>query len=240
MKLYSLVPSEQSFWITAHQGEALQQLSDARLGGFGTIHGYRPLTGYVQPPKLDIQFVSRFSTERLYLRKVEALKSITFSDVQETIAQSAELDNMSANALKSLFHARKAALLASLATTLEGDRSDALRASHDRCYVHISKGIKVHLVTAPNPDDEGRKWPVLTKGYATCEAVHISILEINRHVVVPGVPKIVRHGAPVLMGKAIEALLNKRSTSIRSLSLRVGNFDKLVMSGKTLSPDNFS
>jgi len=80
--------------------------------------------------------------------------------------------------------------------------------------------------------------PVLTNGYPTVSSIMVSFLELNRTVVKEGVYKTVNSGASVLMGNAINSLLNQRSVGIRKLSLKEDNFQSLTISKNVVLPDN--
>ena len=75
------------FRCTEAQAKALDELSTIQRGGIGTVHGYVSKTGRVEPETADIQFITAFSLERLYERKIAALNGITINEVRE-VAQS--------------------------------------------------------------------------------------------------------------------------------------------------------
>jgi hypothetical protein len=215
-------------WVTPNQAEALSSLVEIQGGGCGGLHGYIPSTGYITSPVVDIQMLTNFSYEKLVERKRAALEQISFTDVQDDIANEPKLASLSVEKQNEIFEARKQMLLDSLDTTLSGDRSDAHRQGHDRCYARFSGGIKGHLKTEKGKD--GLKHPVLLNGLPVLESIMIQYLELNRKVIKEGVRKTVNSGAPVLMGNAISKQLNSRSTSYKTASLKEGNFDKLVVS----------
>ena len=62
----------------------------------------------------------------------------------------------------------------------------------------------------------------------------ITYLENSKTVRVAGVRKVVNSGAPVLMTNAIESLLNDRSVGLRTLSLKEGNFERLVIDNEVV------
>lgn len=225
----------QQFHATAAQVEALESLSVARQGGIATVYGYKATSGRTVPTVYDAQLITRFSTENLYKRKMAALSDIRFSDVKEHIAADPVLSALSETELLTIFNERKAKEVASMNTTLEGDRSDAHRQGHDRCYTHVAEGVKVHFVTEKV---DGLMQPVLTDGLPTVESIMVSVLELNRNVREKGEYKVVKSGAPVLMSKAIEKVLNKRSVGLKFLTLKGDNFERLIVARKAYLPED--
>ena len=222
-------------WVTPAQAEAIDSLSEMQGGGCAALHGYIPSTGYVESPVLDIQMLTRFSYTRLIERKRAALEGITFSDVQDAIAKNEKLSALTVVKANEVFETRKAMQLASIEKTLSGDRSDAHRQGHDRCYATFGTGIKGHLVTEKV---DGIMEPVTLNGIPMLNSIMINYLELNRKVVKEGVYKTVNSGAAVLMGNAISSLLNKRSVGFKSASLKEDNFDSLVMSKTEFLPED--
>lgn len=220
------------FYCTQAQAEVLDVVRDLNKGGIGTVHGYIPSTGYTEKPVLDIQVLTRFSTEKLYERKRSAVDALKFADVVDAIAKDKILSALPLADVRQQFDDRKAMVVESLSKSLDGDRSDGHRQGHDRCYIQIEQGVKVNLDCVKDAD--GIMQPVLHKGLPVAESVMLMVLELRRTVIKPGVRKVVNSGAPVRMGNAIDAVLNKRSIGIMSLSLKAGNFDKLVCSHKTV------
>lgn len=229
-----------SFYCTQAQAEALDTLRDTNKGGIGAIHGYVPSASkYIKVPVYDAQFLTRFSTPKLYQRRAKALEAITFNDVAPKVAADPVLSLLSMADCKKHFDDRKAALIETLTKTLSGDRDDAHRQGHDRCYATISEGVKVNYITEKSPSD-GKKYPVLVNGIPQVESIMLMVLELNRHYIVEGQYKPVKSGAPVLMGKVIESFLNKRSVAIKAISLKSDNFAKLTLSGTALTPATIS
>lgn len=223
------------FWMTQAQCNALELLEDAHAGGCASIKGYVPETGYIERPTIDVQFISRFNYTRLLERRKAALEAITFEDVQPHLTD-AKFASKSEDDLREIFADRKAMELASIQKTLDGDRSDAYRQGHDRCYKKIADGVDVHLVTAKGED--GLMHPVLTDGYPTVKSIMLSHLELNRKVIKEGVKKVVNSGVPFLMGNAIKKVLNDRSVGFRRFSLKEDNFESLSISHSTIIPDD--
>jgi len=220
-------------WITKAQLEALSVLEVAQAGGCASINGYVPTTGYVVTPIVNIQMLTRFDYGRLLNRKMDALKAIEYSDIPANVIPDEKLKGKTE---QEWFTARKEQEIASMQKTLDNDRSDAHRQGHDRCYAHFARGISAHLVTEKGTD--GLMHPVLTNGYPTVSSIMVSFLELNRTVVKEGVYKTVNSGASVLMGNAINSLLNQRSVGIRKLSLKEDNFQSLTISKNVVLPDN--
>ena len=222
-------------WVTPAQVTALESLSEMQGGGCAALHGYKPTTGYVESPTLDIQMLTRFSYTKLIERKRDALEGISFSDVQDAIAKNPKLSALTVVKANEVFEARKKMQLDSIDRTLSGDRSDAHRQGHDRCYATFAGGIKAHLVTEKV---DGIMEPVTLNGTPILQNIMISYLELNRKVVKEGVYKTVDSGAAVLMGNAISSLLNKRSVGFKTASLKDDNFDSLVMSKTEFLPED--
>lgn len=140
---------------------------------------------------------------------------------------------MTIPALKEIFDARKATLIESLERSLDGDRSDAHREAHDRCYVHIGD-VKLHLDTEKV---DGRMEPVVdADGAVLVKTVMVKYLELNVKTVKEGVRKVVNSGAPVRMEKLIESCLNKRSVGFKTLSLKEDNFEEFKIDNRTIEP----
>jgi hypothetical protein len=227
--------TDRPFNCTTAQAEALDRLTALHKGGIGSIKGYRPTTGYVTPAVVDMQVITRFETGKLYARKAKALEAITFADVAEDIAKAAKLRDLPAGTCLAQFNDCKAAMLESLNKTLTGDRDDAHRQGHDRCYVRLVDGVKVHLVTEKV---DGIMVPVLTDGLPTLASIMLSVLELNKTVREQGVRKVVNSGPKVLMDKAIERQLNARSVGFKTVSLKEGNFESLNVERQSITPDD--
>lgn len=219
-------------WATAQQADTLEALSQTRKGGFARVYGYRPASDWVTPPVQDILMVTRFSYDKLLNRKENALKSISFDDVKPLLAKEPKLAALSEQEQRDLFTERKGEMLDSIATTQSGDRSDAHRQGHDRCYLHLADGVKVNYVT--EKDKDGLMQPVLTDGFPTVASIMISYLENSKVTRVEGVRKVVNSRPPKLMSNAIESLLNKRSVKLKMLSLKEDNFERLTIDGEVV------
>lgn len=218
-------------WASAAQAESLKALTETRKGGFARVYGYKPTSDWVTSPVQDIVLITRFSTEKLYARKVKAINELTFADVKDAIAKNPKLSALSLTEQQALFNERKAMEVDSMTKTLDGDRDDAHRQGHDRCYLHLDQGVKVNYVTEKV---DGLMQPVLTDGFPTVASIMISYLENSKSTRVEGVRKVVNSGAPKLMSNAIEAALNKKSVGLKMLSLKEDNFERLVIDGEVV------
>jgi len=219
------------FRCTKAQSETIDRLETINKGGIGTVHGYTATSRRVTPETSDIQFLTAFSTERLYERKLKALDRITFDDVKDTLPMdNPKLSVLTEAKLRQTFDDRKAKEMESLQKTLDGDRSDAHRQGHDRCYCDVGQGIKVHYRT--EKDSDGLSQPVLVNGLPVVNSIMLKVLFIKKTVTVPGEYKTVNSGAPVLVSKAIEKTMNLRSVGIKTLALKEDNFDRLVVDRK--------
>ena len=227
-------------WVTPSQAEALTNLTEAHGGGCASIQGYHVSSGYVDPAVVDLQVLTRFSTAKLFDRKLVALKEIKFEDLIPAIEKDEVLSQKSLNELKALFETRHAYEIGTIEKTQNGDRSDAHRQGHDRCYVSFGDGVKCHLITEKNVDD-GLMHPIKFNGLPVVKSINLPILELNRKVIREGVRKPKPNsGAPVRMSNAIKSVLNSRSVGYKTLALKEDNFDKVVISGMELIPENVS
>ena len=230
-KTLVVVPSGK-VWASPNQAETLQALTDTRKGGFARVYGYKPTSDWVVPPVQEIVMITRFSTEKLYARKVKARNELKFADVLPAIAKNPKLSAMTVSDLEALFNERKAMEVDSMEQTLDGDRSGAHREGHDRCYLHIDQGVKVNFVTEKGKD--GLMYPVLTDGFPTVASIMLSYLENSKVTRVAGVRKVVNSKPPKLMSNAIESVLNKKSVGLKMLSLKEDNFERLVIDGEVV------
>lgn len=221
-------------WVTQKQFDVLNVLEAANGGGVAAVKGYVPTTNYTVCPVIDIQILTRFSYEKLLKRTVAAINSITFDDVKQHFAP--KLAALSEADQRKFFAERISQELDSIAKTLGGDRSDANRQGHDRCYVTFASGISAHLETVKGAD--GLMHPVLSNGYPTVESIMVSHLELNRKYVKQGVKKVVNSGPSVLMKNAISKVMNSRSVGFRKLSLKADNFESMSISKNVIVPDD--
>ncbi len=225
------------FRATPQQRDALETLTVARAGGLATVYGYVATSGRVKPETADLTILTRFSTGRLYERKSLALSDITFSQVRDAIAKVPKLAALKEQDAVKLFNDCKAKMVDSMSKTLDGDRSDAHRQGHDRCYARVADGIKVHYDTVKV---DGIMQPVLTDGLPTVKSIMVHYLQISKTVREAGEYKVVNSGEKVLMDGVIESQLNAKSVSLKTLSLKEDNFDRLVVARKTYLPEDVS
>lgn len=232
------------FRCTQKQADTLDRLKGIIAGGIGTVHGYVSTSGRVKPEKADIQFITHFSTERLYERKAAALRGIEYNDIAETVEDIPKVQALTEADRVALFEERKNKELESLEKTLEGDRSDNYRQAHDRCYCFVAKGIKVHYRTKDEKYTENgvtrkRKVPELIADLPVADSIMLTILELNRTVIEEGEYKKVNSGASVLIKNAMLKALNSRSVGLKTLSLKEDNFESLVVSRNTFLAEEF-
>lgn len=225
-----------TFNCTAAIADTLNVLASLRAGGIATIHGYRPTTGYKVAPTVDSQVITRFSTARLYARKVKALEAVTFADISDAVKADAKLAAMPLNDAVAAFEARKAWMLAGLT----GERTNAHTEAHTRCYVAITDGVKVNLHCVKDAD--GIMQPVLdTNGLPTAESIMVAVLELNRVVVVEGERKPeANSGIPVRISNAIDKVLNRRSVGYTTRTLKADNFTSIKADGRTVTAEDVS
>lgn len=235
-----------TFNCTEAQADSLDKLCKIIKGGIGTVHGYVSTSNRVTPEVADIQFLTAFSVNQLYRRKIAALESLTFEDVDPYATVNEKVVALNRADRKALFEHRKDAEIASMQKTLDGVREDSHRQAHDRCYCYVGQGVKIHYVTESEKytDEDGvkrtRKVPVLTNGLPTADSIMLTILELNRTVKQEGEYKKVNSGVSVLIKNAMMKALNLRSISIKTLSLKQDNFESLVVSRKKFLAEDFS
>lgn len=226
-------------WASARQAETLERLKETRKGGVATVKGYRPTTGYVTSPVKDMQIITRFSTENCYQRYIMGVEAVTFDMVKPKLANNPKLAALTDDEARKAFEARKAYLLDAKRKSLAGDRDTAQHEAHDRNYVNVTEGVKIHLVTAEN--SEGVKVPTLTDGFPTLDSIMLAALVLNETTVTEGVRKPAPNsGVPVLMGNIIEGFLNTRSTGYRTVKLGEDNFDSVKIDRQTLTEADVS
>jgi hypothetical protein len=223
-------------WMPANMAAACESLRECAGGRFGAIMGYVPANAkaWMKLPKYDATFISRFSTERLYARRLEALDTITLPMLADGIAKDAMLSTMTAEALEELFVARVTDLRASLLR----ERADtaAHREGQARTHVTVCEGVRIHLVTEKGED--GLKYPVLAEdGNPIADCIRVHAIEQSRTYAVKGERKHVNSGAPVRLSNIIKGMVNKRSVGFVSYSLR-DNFDSLRIGGEVLETED--
>ena len=211
-------------WMTPSQSDVLEVLEHCNTGGVAGVHGYIATSKRITPETADYQVITRFNYGRLLQRAVIAVKGVDIADVNMDIIPDHKLKGKTR---AQWFVEAKAKLIESAKRTLDGNRNDARRQGHDRCYVKFADGVKAHLLTEKRQD--GLMHPVLTDGYPTVESIKLSVLVLNKTVTVEGEYKPVNSGALVLAKNAINKVLNQRSIGLRTLSLKAGNFDSLTI-----------
>lgn len=236
--------------LTKAQKQALDVLTSTNGGGIAVVHDYVSESGRTSPETADITFISRFSYERLNKRKLKELEDITLDTIRpllETYASDAvkafgikakafSLKDMDDDSLRKEFDARKDKEIESIKQTLSGDRSGAHREAHDRCYLRIDAGVRVHFKTVA--DSDGIKQPVTLDGVPIVESILLEMLEISRRIKVEGIYKKSNSGIPVLISNAIHASLSK-GVKFKALSLKENNFSSLTIGGDELLPEDF-
>ena len=237
--------SGDQFRCTEEQAATLKELQGVVAGGIGTVHSYVSTSDRVKPEIADIQFITHFSTARLYERKISALRDLTYSDVSEFAEKHDKILALSESERENLFNTRRNSEIASMEKTLEGDRSDNRRQAHDRVFCQIAKGIKVHFHTFKEDyiDADGKKKkrtvPEMVAGLPVAKSINLTVLVLNKTVKQEGEYVVRNSGAPVLMSTAISRGLNIRSVGLKTLSLKEDNFDSLVVSRKTFLAEEF-
>lgn len=225
---------DQSFNCSARQANALQTLTETQKGGFARINGYVSKSGRITPETSNISFLSRFNLENLYLRRIKALKELKFSELLPNFRDVPKLKDMDESKLLCAFVDRVDDEIASMQKTLDGVRDDARRQSHDRNYVSIGAGVKVHFVT--EKDNDGLTYPVLAEnGLPTVKNIMVSAIEVSRQVLTEGAYKPINSGVPKLVSNVIQSKMPK-STKLKTLSLADDNFESLVIDNEVIAP----
>lgn len=224
-----------SFNCSARQSAAINTLLETQKGGFARVNGYTtsPKKKGEVGETYNMSFLSRFSLENLYKRKIAALEKLTYADVAADFAKVPKLAKLTVTEAIAAFDTRKAKEIASMQKTLDGVRDDARRQSHDRNYASIGAGIKVHFVT--EKDNDGLTYPVIAEnGLPTVKNIMVSAIEVSRQVLKEGVYFGVDSGVDKLIGNLLESKLPK-STKIKTLSLG-DNFESLQIDGEAVLP----
>lgn len=218
-------------WATQKQINTLNTLDQTIKGGFATVHGYMPTSNYINPPTVNINFISRFSSEKLYARKMKALQDVKFSDLTIT---DPKLTALSTTEQQTLFHSCVTKMLESMQKTLNGDRSDNYRQAHDTFYGKSSMGVKVHFQTTKNG-----KETILTllEGLPIVDSIMLSVIEIGRKVITEGTYKTVNSGPKVLMDNAINKAIKSKTISMKTISLKSGNHTDVTIGGELIQPE---
>ena len=215
------------------QKESIERLAESRRGGLATVYGYKPTSDWVKPPVQNIRMITKFSVEKLYERKIEALKLITVEDIEVQATFDQKLSKLDPKELVTLFNERKAQEIASLQKSLDGNRSDAHRQAHDTFYTKID-GVKIHLQTEKV---NGNTRLVENRGMVYASSIMIPYLSVEVETLVEGERKVVNSGESVRMKNLINECLNKRSVGYKTISLKADNFDKLVLDRKHFLPE---
>ena len=223
--------SDKTVWATPQQCETLKTLTDSRKGGFARVIGYKPTSGYVTPPVVDMTVTTRFSYQKLIERQAAIIETITFEQAEPYLVKA----NVNVTDTD-LFEQRKAMMLASIKKTTDGDRSDAMRAAHDRCYINFADGVTVHLRTEKV---DGIMQPVLQAGSPVIDSIMLNVLEVSRTVRQAGERKIVKSGVPVLISNAIDKVARDSGVrQMKRIALKDDNFESLKIDGETITPDD--
>jgi len=221
------------FVCSARQASTIDTLCQTRKGGFASVKGY---VSSSSGEKADHTVLTRFSTEKLYGRKIKALEALTLNDIAADVAANPKLSALPFGDLTKAFEDRKAKEIESMNKTLDGVRDDARRQSHDRNYARVTDGVKVHFLTEKRGD---LTVPVRNAdGLPIVKNIMLTVVGISKNVLTEGTHKVVNSGVPVLLSNVMEKHMPK-STKLKTLSLSEDNFDSIVIDGETLMPKEF-
>ena len=224
-------------WATAEQAETIRTLMDTRKGGFARVYGYVATSKRTIPSVYDATVTTRFNYTKLIQRQKDAIQTVTVQDILDRAGNNPKLAKLSATELESILDARKAFEIASIDKTLEGDRDDAHRAAHDRCYLNLTDGVIVHYATEKR--DDGLMHPILENGFPIVDSIMLNVLELSRNVREAGEYKPVNSGAPVIVSNIIKSILKERGVRKMSrISLKEGKFERLAIDGDVILPED--
>ena len=224
-------------WATTEQAETIATLAETRKGGFARVYGYVATSKRTVPTVYDATVTTRFSYFKLIQRQKDAIQSVTVQDILDRANNQPKLTKMPVTELESILETRKAFEIASIDKTLEGDRDDAHRAAHDRCYLTVADGVVIHYATEKG--DDGLKYPVILSGFPIVDSIMLNVLELSRNVREPGEYKTVNSGAPVLVSNIIKSILKERGVRKMSrISLKEGKFERLAIDGDVVLPED--
>jgi len=222
---------------TLNQLADIATLQACRNGGAATIHDYKAgdretgtskSSAWIKAPVRTIQFISKALVQNLYNRTIAAYNGISYGDVADYVASDPVLAAMSHTELVAQFEECKALTIGSMEKTLSGDRSDAHRQGHDRCYIAIEGGIKVHLVTKRGEDK--KMHPVTdSDGIPTVASIMVNAFFLNATTTVEGIPYVKNSGAKVRMDNVISRAFGQTGLNLKTLKLGEDNFSKLVI-----------
>lgn len=242
-------------WITAAELATLDRIEECRKGGFATVHGYIPndrttdkSASWIEAPVQDIQFLSRFSYSKLAARKLALLETLSLDTpaIREAIAADPKLSAASEADLQEAWADRIERARNTVEKLQPGaDRTDAHRMGHDADYWTVTEGVKVHFETQPTEivvDGKTKKVrrPILTDGLPTVDAIMLSTINIKTtaregH---EGVRHVPNSGVKVLLGNAIDKVLNQPGLAMRTISLKPGRWESIsIDTHKILNED---
>jgi hypothetical protein len=199
---------------------ALTALDSLGNNAFTKINGYTSESGKVA----DYLIRAATATESVYTSTVEELKAVKFEDLDLTNWVPLKGKNAFNNA-KDQFEYCINCKIATLEKTISGDRSGSHREGHDRCSRSPRAGVTVDLVTEKVGDI---KVPVQTsEGLFVAAGVRLHGVVMSENVIVEGEKKVVNSGSKVLMDNAIDKVLNRKRTDLRTFSLNEGKFGSI-------------
>ena len=205
--------------LTAKQMDTILTLTECIRGGFAHIKDYTPTSKkWIVRPTYSLTFNSRFSYMNLKAKQLDEATKTAFSDLPE---------HLSGN--EDTFNKAKAEVIASCLKTLSGDRSDANRKGHDRCYVNVCEGVRIHLVTREGAD--GLMVPVQDEaGRVTCESIKVAGLEVpnSRTYTVKGEFKATKSHLKTLIKRHLEGKAGKYV----QFSLNDDQYTSMAISGE--------
>ena len=226
-----------TFHCSEKQAQAIAQLRDAHKG-FGAVEGYKPSTDWKVRPTQNIQFIAGFIVSRLYKRQIDALRELTFADLD----LSAWVPNKGRNACDNAqdqFDLCIGKLIDSKTQSLAGELENAHTEAHDRNYCAIANSIKVNFVTEKD-EETGKQMPVLdADGIPTVSTILVPYLEVHKVTVTEGERKVKNSGSKVLMDNAINKAMGKRF-AFKMLSLKDDNFDRVRIGREVIEPTRLS
>jgi hypothetical protein len=219
-KMQSLAdsPALAGVFLPPHVVNTLNGLAALNRNSFCAIDGYTSQQGEVS----NYLVRAATSAESVYSATAEELEAVKFSDLDLSKWVPNKGKNSFATA-EEQFNFNLGVKLESIRKTQSGERDDPHRQGHDRCSRSPAPGITVDLVTEKAAD--GLKYPVVdSAGNFIAKGVRLSCVVHKKEVLVEGERKTVNSGSKVLMDNAIEAVLKKNRTALRTFSLDEGKF----------------
>ena len=218
--------------------KVIDAINETQRGSFGYVQDFN--SGKVgedkceRPSVSNIWFLSNPRYDKSVARMVASVTALDLAAVSERSGGLWQKMRDKATAGKkdvtALFDTAKTNILTSLAKTEAGDRSDALRQAHDRCYVRLDK-VTIHLATAP--DAAGIMQPILNEnGLMVVDGAMLPFYPIQRVYADKGKWGETDSRALTLMQDAIR--LATKLPTFKRISMARLNFTRITFNSQTI------